>query len=122
MGSLASVQPAARLGCVGRQERGAEAEPAEGKFLRGASLGVKKAAVSAGWIGSPAVETLYQLISLQPCGKEPLLKTRGIAFQPSPVPSAGENTAALDNFTQFALSGHGFREGVHAKGLPRWAP
>lgn len=46
------------------------------------------------------VDVVAAELCLQPCRKEPLLKTNGITFQRSPCQEL-ESRATFDNFTQF---------------------
>lgn len=87
------------------QERGAKSDNREGNFLRGEeileSLGVKKAALNVlGDLLPGCVYTVAADLCLQPCRKEPLLKTNGITFQRSWCQGL-ESRATFDNFTQF---------------------
>lgn len=86
-------------------EHGAKSDNREGNFLREEeileSLGVKKAALNVLVDLLPGcVYTVAADLCLQPCRKEPLLKTNGITFQRSWC-QAPESRATFDNFTQF---------------------
>ena len=65
------------------------------------SLGVKKAAlIVLGDLLPGCVHTVAADLCLQPCRKEPLLKTNGITFQQSWCQGL-ESRPTFDNFTQF---------------------
>ena len=87
------------------QERGAKSDNREGNFLRAEeileSLGVKRAALTVlGDLLPGCVHTVAADLCLQPCRKEPLLKTNGITFQQSWCQGL-ESRTTFDNFTQF---------------------
>lgn len=87
------------------QEHSAKSDNREGNFLREEeileSLRVKKAALTVLVDLLPGcVYTVAADLCLQPCRKEPSLKTKGIAFQRSWC-QVLERRATFDNFTQF---------------------
>lgn len=87
------------------QEHSAKSDNREGNFLREEeileSLRVKKAALTVLVDLLPGcVYTVAADLCLQPCRKEPLLKTNGITFQRSWC-QVLESRATFDNFTQF---------------------